>query len=235
MLLSGPEYRPAAGVSTKQAIILLHGYGADGNDLIDLAPWLARFLPETVFYSPHAPEPCEMASSGRQWFSLASYDPEIMRRNPDTMSPIYARLLEGARKAAPNLDRFIDHVAEKNQLLPARIALVGFSQGAMMALHVSLRRKAPLAGIVGFSGALIGPETLAGEINVHPPVLLVHGDGDSVVPYPAMEMAGNALLDQSVDVTTITCPGLGHGIDENGLQQAANFLCKAFGLLEQKS
>lgn len=219
----------------KQAVILLHGYGADGNDLIDLAPWLARFLPETVFYSPHAPEPCEMAPSGRQWFSLASYDPEMMRRNPDTMSPVYARLLEGTRKTAPDLDRFIDSIAETERLPPERIALVGFSQGTMMALHVSLRRKDPLAGIVGFSGALVGPEILTEEISACPSVLLVHGNADTVVPYPAMEMARNTLLNHSVDVTTVTCPGLGHGIDENGLHQAAHFLRKAFGLPEQES
>ena len=166
--LDGPRYGPASGQAPKQLVVLLHGLGADGDDLISLAPYLAQVLPEAAFVSPHAPFPCDMAPFGRQWFSLQERTPEIM--------------LGGVRMAAPILDGFLDAELEKAGLTAERLALVGFSQGTMMALHVGLRRAAAPSAIVGFSGALLAPELLPGEIVSRPPVVLIHGAADEVVP-----------------------------------------------------
>lgn len=135
-LLSGPA-KPAASGTTKSVVIFLHGYGADGNDLIGLAPHLARALPDTTFYSPNAPFPCEMSPFGRQWFSLAEYDPEFLRRAPETMSGALAAMAEGARKSAAYVNDFIDHVMETHGVSADKVALVGFSQGTMMSLQTA--------------------------------------------------------------------------------------------------
>ncbi len=212
--LDGPRYGPASGQAPKQLVVLLHGLGADGNDLISLAPYFAQVLPEAAFVSPHALFPCDMAPFGRQWFSL-------QERTPETM-------LGGVRMAAPVLDGFLDAELEKAGLTAERLALVGFSQGTMMALHVGLRRAANLATIVGFSGALLAPELLPGEIVSRPPVLLVHGAADEVVPAQALPAAVAALEANRVPVTHELRPGLGHSIDERGLQLAMGFLAEAF-------
>lgn len=230
MALSGPSVLPTAGQAVQQAVIFLHGYGADGNDLIDLAPMLADALPGTAFYSPDAPQPCEMGPFGRQWFSLSQYDPEMLRRNPATLAPAYAQMLDGTRAAAPDLSAFIDSVAATHGLGRDRVALVGFSQGTMMALHVALRTAPSVAAVVGFSGALIGAESLEAEKVSEPPVLLIHGDADQIVPIAAMGMASRALEDAGVEVNTLTCAGLEHGIDREGLELAAGFLAHVFGL-----
>lgn len=230
MALNGP-HQPAASGKTRQAVILLHGYGADGNDLIGLAPYLAGSLPDAAFYSPDAPLPCEMSPFGRQWFSLSDYDPDLLRRRPETMQPAYAAMLEGAIQAAPTLERFVGEVMERERLDdPGAVAFIGFSQGTMMSLHVALRMAQPVAGVVGFSGALLGAERLAAEATAKPPVLLIHGDADPVVPVQAMEFAASALGAAGIDVQTHTRPGLQHGIDEHGLRLAQAFLRERFGL-----
>ncbi len=208
--LDGPRLAPASGQAAKQLVVLLHGVGADGNDLISLAPYLAQVLPEAAFVSPNAPFPCDMAPFGRQWFSLQERTPEAM--------------LGGVRMAAPILDGFLDAELEKLGLTAERLALVGFSQGTMMALHVGLRREAGPGAIVGFSGALLAPELLPGEIRSRPPVLLVHGAADEVVPAQALPAAVAALEANQVPVTQELRPGLGHSIDERGLQLAMGFL-----------
>lgn len=212
--LDGPRYGPASGQAPKQLVVLLHGLGADGNDLISLAPYFAQVLPEAAFVSPHAPFPCDMAPFGRQWFSL-------QERTLETM-------LGGVRMAAPILDGFLDAELEKAGLTAERLALVGFSQGTMMALHVGLRREAGPKAIVGFSGALLAPELLPEEIASRPPVLLVHGAADEVVPAQSLPAAVAALEANQVPVTQELRPGLGHSIDERGLQLAMGFLAEAF-------
>jgi phospholipase/carboxylesterase len=212
--LDGPRFGPAAGGAARQLVVLLHGLGADGNDLIGLAPHLARGLPEAAFVSPHAPFPCDMAPFGRQWFSLQDHGPEAM--------------LAGVRLAAPILDGFIDDELARHGLSDERLALVGFSQGTMTGLYGALRRAEPCAQIVGFSGALIGAERLPQEIRSRPPVLLVHGDADPVVPFPALAAAQAALEASGVPVEAHRRPGLGHGIDEQGLGLAAAALERAF-------
>jgi len=208
--LNGPALPPASGGRAKQLVVLLHGLGADGNDLISLAPQIARVLPDAAFISPNAPEPCDMAPMGYQWFSLQD-------RSHDAM-------LDGVKRAAPKLDGFLDEVMGYLNLTEEDVFLVGFSQGTMMALHVGLRRERPLGGIVGFSGALVGADRLVDEAVTMPPVLLVHGDVDEVVPYQAMQMAADGLKTVGVEVKTVTRPGLGHGIDPEGLIAALRFI-----------
>ncbi|HVJ43166.1 MAG TPA: prolyl oligopeptidase family serine peptidase [Dongiaceae bacterium] len=211
--LQGPEQQALAGKATK-LVVFLHGYGSNGDDLIGLAPYWAKLLPEAAFVSPNAPFPCEMAPFGYQWFSLENRDPQAK--------------LAGVRAAAPVLDGFLDQQLDRFGLAESDLALVGFSQGTMMSLHVALRRKSAIAGVVGYSGALIGAQILAGEIKAKPPVLLVHGMADPVVPFDAMAQAAGSLKAQGVEVTTEARPGLPHSIDEAGLQKGGAFLRQHF-------
>jgi len=214
MELDGPRHGAAPG-SARSLVVLLHGLGADGNDLISLAPLLAQQLPQAAFVSPHAPFPCDMAPFGRQWFSLQDRDP--------------AALLGGVRLAAPVLGAFLDAELARHGLGDDRLALVGFSQGTMMALFVALRRAEPCAAVVGYSGALIGAEVLPDDIASRPPVLLVHGEADEVVPVRALSAAVTALQANGVPVESETRRGLGHGIDERGLALGADFLARNLG------
>ncbi len=214
LALDGPR-QPAASGQAKSLVVLLHGWGANGDDLIGLAPYLGRGLPDTAFVSPNAPYPCEANPAGLQWFSL-------MDRSEEQM-------LAGLRLAASLVDAFLDEELERQGLPPEALALVGFSQGTMLALHVGLRRKQALAQIVGFSGALLGGQHLGPEIASHPPVLLVHGQGDPVVPYQASESAASVLKSLSVPVELVLRPGLQHSIDEVGIARAQAALAAAFG------
>jgi len=208
--LDGPRFGPAAGGPPEQLVILLHGLGADGQDLIGIAPHWAQVLPNAAFVSPNAPFPCDMAPYGYQWFSVQDRSPEAM--------------LAGVRMAAGPLDAFIDRELGNAGLDESNAALVGFSQGTMMSLFVGPRRQRQLAGIVGFSGRLIAPELLREEIKSRPPVLLAHGTADEVVPYPSMAQAEQGLSAAGIVVEALSCPGIGHGIDQNGLVRAAEFL-----------
>ncbi len=225
--LDGPRV-DAAGGAPKRLVVLVHGYGADGNDLIQLAPYLARFLPDAAFVAPHAPEACEMAPMGRQWFGLGDYDPMTAARDPDAMEARYLGMNEQAAGAAAPLDAFIDAELVRLGLDDSRLALVGFSQGTMMSLYVGLRRANTAAAIVGFSGALVGADRLPDEIRVRPPVLLCHGEVDDLVPLPALHLAASGLAAAGVGVDWHVCPGLGHGIDPVGLELAGRFLIEAF-------
>jgi phospholipase/carboxylesterase len=213
--LKGPSRPPAAGGKPRQLVILLHGLGADGNDLIGLAPVFAQALPTAEFVSPNAPFPCDMAPYGYQWFSVQDRTPEAM--------------LAGVRAAAPMLDAFIDDALAARGLAETDLALVGFSQGTMMALHVGLRRAKPVAGILGYSGRLIGAEILAGELKSKPRTLLIHGDADPVVPFESLAHAEQALTALGVPVETVRRPGLPHAIDEDGLRHGARFLKSGLG------
>lgn len=215
--LTGPE-RPAASGRADSLVVFLHGYGADGNDLIGLAEPLAPHLPDTRFVAPNAPERCPGNPLGFQWFPIPWLDgtPEAVAK-------------AAATRAFGMLDRWLDEVAAGG-MPPARMVLVGFSQGTMMALHVGLRRREPLAGIVGFSGRLLEPERLAGEIAARPPVLLIHGDADPVVPYASLGEAGDALVAAGVETYTHTSPGVGHGIAPDGLGLALGFIQQRLGV-----
>jgi phospholipase/carboxylesterase len=206
ILLSGPQIGPAKGGKPKSLIILLHGLGSDGQDLISLAPFFAPDLPHAHFISPNAPYPSDMAPMGYQWFSLRDWSPQTM--------------LKGAHEAAPALNLFIDVQLKRFGLSEDRLALIGFSQGTMMALYTALRRPKACAGIVGFSGAMIGEEGIISK----PPVCLVHGQQDTVVPFGAMALAGAVLKAHGIPYETHARPDLGHGIDPEGLGIAAKFL-----------
>lgn len=211
--LEGPEFGPEAGGAPTKLVLLLHGLGADGNDLIGLAPHWAKALPTAAFVSPNAPFPCDMAPYGYQWFSLQDRDPAV--------------ILSGVQAARPILDAFIDAQLARFNLTEADTALVGFSQGTMMSLYTAPRRAVAVAGVVGFSGALAGAELLAQEIKSRPPVLLVHGDADTMVPMQASQAAKAALESAGIAVELHIRPGLPHGIDEQGLVLGGRFLAKA--------
>ena len=208
--LSGPSHPPHSGGTAKRLVILLHGLGADGNDLIGLAPYWAPLLPDAEFLSPNAPFPCDMAPYGYQWLSARDPGPEAR--------------LTGARAAGAILDGFITDELAKRDLGESDLALVGFSQGCMMSLFVGPRREKQLAGIIGYSGRLIAPDILGEEIRSRPPILLVHGTDDPMVPYASMPDAETALKGAGVLVETLTCPGIGHSIDGHGLQAGGRFL-----------
>ena len=214
--LDGPRFGPANGAKAEALVVMLHGLGADGNDLIGIAPVWAREMGSVAFASPNAPDPCDMAPFGRQWFSLQSREP--------------ADMLAGIRTAAPMLNAFLDAELERLGLGPDKLALVGFSQGTMMSLYTALRRPAPIAGIVGYSGALIAGDLPDDPITAKPPVLLVHGTADEIVPFGAMEAAQAGLTSAGVAVESIARPGLGHGIDEVGLGAGAAFLRRVLGV-----
>jgi phospholipase/carboxylesterase len=208
--LSGPSRPPASGGRPSRLVILLHGLGADGNDLIGLAPYWAPLLSTAEFVAPNAPFPCNMAPYGYQWFSAQDRSP--------------AAVLAGVRAATPLLEAFIDDALAERGLDDGDLALVGFSQGTMMSLFVGLRRAKPVAGIVGFSGRLLAPELLASELRSRPRTLLVHGTDDPLVPYESLATAEAELKAADVPVDTLTCSGIGHSIDENGLQRGGAFL-----------
>ena len=213
--LSGPVFGPVEKPA-KQFIMFLHGVGADGNDLIGLAPEFARILPNAAFASPNAPEPCDFSALGRQWFSL-------MDRNPDA-------LLNGVKSAAPAVNAFLDAELAKWNLDDSALALIGFSQGTMVALYTALRRPKPCAAVLAYSGALLGAETLAAEIVSRPPVLLIHGDQDPVVPVEALGHAAAVLSANGVPMEMNVRKGLGHGIDAEGFVLGARFLANSFGV-----
>lgn len=210
--LTGPR-RGAPGDGAERMVILLHGYGADGADLIGIADALAPHFPRTRWLSPDAPQSCANNPMGRQWFPIPWMD-----------GSSEAEMEAGFRASVDLLNRFLDRIAEAEGIGPDRTALIGFSQGTMMGLHVGLRRTAPLAGIVGFSGRLLAPERLPAEIAARPPVLLVHGEQDPLVPFSDMEAARAGLSAAGVEVATHASPGIGHGIAPDGLGAALAFL-----------
>jgi phospholipase/carboxylesterase len=211
-LLSGPRLAPRSG-HAKQLIVFLHGYGADGNDLIDIGQIWQEVLPDAAFVSPHAPEPCAMSPMGRQWFALTKRDE--------------AERWSGVTHAAPALHAFLDSELAAHDLDDSKLALVGFSQGTMMALHVGLRRPHPPAAIIGYSGLLVG-EAYLHEINTNhaPAILLTHGDQDPVIPCEALDHAQKNLTQIGISVEHHLVRGLGHGINNDCLLWGARFLEK---------
>jgi phospholipase/carboxylesterase len=218
--LNGPRLAPRSRGGARQLVIFLHGYGADGNDLIELGRAWQNLLPDAAFVSPHAPEPCGPAPRGRQWFSLTFRD-----KNERWV---------GVNKSAPVLERFIAEELKRNNLAGTALALVGFSQGAMMALHVGLRRAERPAAIVGYSGMFVlpdgaGPDAVSRDVKVRPPVLLVHGGRDDLIPAQALLSSAQYLAALEIPTEWHLSAGLGHGIDQEGLRHGGEFLAKRFG------
>lgn len=216
--LKSDRREPLSG-ELHSAVIFLHGYGANGADLMGLADPLAEHLPDTLFLSPDAPEHCAGAHFGFQWFPI----PWIDGSSEEEANA-------GLERAARDLDAFLDGVMVDDDLLPEQVALVGFSQGSMMALHVAPRREDPLAAICAFSGRLLQPELLIDEAVSRPPVLLLHGDHDEVVPVQSLPLAAEALQGAGwSEVFAHVMKGTGHGIAPDGLSVALAFLRDRLG------
>lgn len=198
-------------------VVLLHGYGADGADLLGLADPLSPHLPGTAFYAPDAPEPCANNPMGRQWFPVPWLDGSTQDQARESMV-----------RSVDDLNAFLDEVLAREGLGADRMVLVGFSQGTMMALHVAPRRAAQVAGVVGFSGRLLVPELLH-EATAKPPILLVHGDQDQMVPFADMGLAGDALLGAGFTVYSHVMKNTGHGISPDGLGAALSFVREVLG------
>lgn len=212
--LDGPRHDARSSEPAQKLIVLLHGYGADGNDLIELAKIWGPLVPDAAFVAPHAPDACCIAPSGRQWFDLSTKDPQAYQ--------------QGVLAVAPALNKFIDQEVARLQIKAKDVLLAGFSQGAMMALHVGLRRSIPPKGILSLAGRLISPHLLEKEIMGTPPVCLIHGEDDEVVPIFNMVQAEKALRGFDIELSTLKRPGLAHNIDEESVHFAGNFITKVF-------
>lgn len=218
--IDGPRRAPVNGRASA-LVVLVHGYGANGEDLIGLADAWRGLLPSVAFAAPNAPQmlPYE-AVGGFQWFDLTFRDA--------------GELWRGVRQSGPALDRFIDAELARYRLDGSRLALVGFSQGTMLALHIGLRRRPAPAAILGYSGIIAGPEHLAADragwgAGEQPQILLVHGENDEVIPASALEVTVQSLAAAGVAASWHLSPGLGHGIDGNGLEIGGRFLSQVFG------
>ncbi len=214
-IVNGSSRQPLSGQAPRQIVLLLHGYGSNGADLISFAPQWQQALPDALFLAPNAPQRCAM-SDGYQWWPLSALDP--------------AALAAGAASAAPAIDAFIDRKLSQYGLAESSLVIVGFSQGTMMALHVGLRRQRQVAAIVGYSGMLTGAADLPHLPITKPPVLLIHGDADPIVPVSSLHRAKAELERLGLAVTTHVSQGLGHSVDEAGLRLGRDFIAGALGV-----
>jgi len=217
--LDGPFRAPKSGTA-KQLVIFLHGYGASGDDLIAIGHEWADGLPDAAFVAPNAPEVCEAFAAGYQWFSIRAIDPQAFEREKQ------------AEKALPLLNAYIDAQMAKWGVTEGNVAVVGFSQGAMMAMYAMPRRKTACAGVVGYSGMLIEAEALKSSTMVKMPVLAIHGSMDEVVPASMLNSIGEGFEAAGFNVETIMRPGLGHGIDGFGLMRGLEFLRENFEITQ---
>lgn len=218
-VLNAGRRAPQSG-DLKSIVVFLHGYGANGADLLGLADPLVEHLPDTLFVAPDAPEDCAGTPMGFQWFPIPWIDGSSEEEAE-----------RGMRAAVADLNAFLDALMVDEDVLPEQVVLFGFSQGTMMALHVAPRREDEMAGIVGFSGRLLSPETLEDEVVVRPPILLVHGDEDDVVPVQSLPEAAQALQSAGfTDVYAHIMKGTGHGIAPDGLSVALAFMRDKLGL-----
>jgi len=213
-IVNGASLKPRSGEPPKKIVLLLHGFGSSGTDMIALAPAWQEALPETLFLAPHAPQRCGMMGAGYQWWGLSGFAPSV--------------LAAGAASAAPAIDAFIDRKLAQYGLTEADLALVGFSQGTMMALQVGLRRPRAVAAVVGYSGMLAGSAGLGHDSLPKPPVLLIHGTADPVVPVAALHMSESQLKNLGVKVTTHLSYGVAHNVDPVGLRLGRDFVAEGF-------
>lgn len=213
-IVNGASLKPRSGVRPRKIVLLLHGFGSSGTDMIALAPQWQDALPDTLFLAPHAPERCGMMGGGYQWWGLSGFAPSA--------------LAAGAASAAPAINAFVDRKLAEYELTEADLALVGFSQGTMMALHIGLRRPQAVAAVVGYSGMLTATTGLGHSAMAKPPVLLVHGTADPVVPIAALHMAQSELARLGVEVTTHISYGVPHTVDPGGLRIGRDFVTSAF-------
>ncbi|NRB18538.1 MAG: alpha/beta fold hydrolase [Rhodobacteraceae bacterium] len=218
-VLTAERKEPLSG-TTRSVVVFLHGYGANGADLLGLADPLAEQLPDTLFVAPDAPERCAGAPMGYQWFPIPWIDGSSEEESE-----------RGMQSAIADLNAFLDALMVDEDVLPEQLVLFGFSQGSMMALHVAPRREDPVAGIVAFSGRLLSPESLKDEVVSKMSILLVHGDADDVVPPQSLPEAAEALQEAGFrDVFAHIQKGTGHGIAQDGLSVALAFMRDKLGL-----
>lgn len=208
-MLDGPRLSPASGGKPRSLVVLLHGYGSNGDDLISLAPLVQPLLPDAAFVAPNAPSRIPEMAEAYQWWAIRSFS--VKERSA------------GAVAAAPAIDAFLDEELARFALGDDRLLLIGFSQGTMMALHVGLRRKRALAGIIGYSGMIVAQDRLAAEIRSRPPILLVHGTADDVVPFASLTEAETTLKEAGLMVETHVSPGIGHSVGPDGLAAGGAF------------
>ena len=211
--LSGPHRDPASGGPADSLVVVLHGIGADGNDLIPLADQFAAALPDTAFHAPDAPSPFSEAPFGRQWYA----------RNP------WEARADGVRKVEPVVNAFIDELLDSYKLDPSRCVLLGFSQGSIVSIHAAPRRPAAHGGVVALSGAMLTGDTLEAELASKPPFVRVHGVDDAVLPSAETEAAAAKLTAAGVPADVHLLPGLGHGIDHRGIAIATEFMRGVLG------
>ncbi|MBM3632604.1 MAG: phospholipase [Alphaproteobacteria bacterium] len=213
-MLEGPSLLPLSGKKAKKLVVFCHGYGSNGQDLLSLAPYWSRILPEVEFISPNAPEIGEAYPAGYQWFSLKEFTPQAIRI--------------GLNKAVPVLQEFILQALEKRNLTPADLAIVGFSQGGMIALEMIFALP-DLKGVISYSGGFYPSVLLTPITGQRTEILLVHGNEDTVVPYEFLSESQEHLRKLGFDPHTLTCSGLGHSIDEEGLKAGGKFLADVLG------
>jgi phospholipase/carboxylesterase len=214
MIIDGPRLAPRDGQPPKKLVIFVHGYGSNGQDLIGLGQHWARALPHVQWVSPNAPDPVPGSVGGYEWFPISNLDPH--------------RIEAGAAAAGPVLDAFIDQELARYRLTEKDLALVGFSQGTMLSLQVGLRREREIAGILGYSGALPGGAKLKDEMRTKPPVFMIHGDQDQVLPLPMMLDAVQNLAAAGHGAQWHISSGVQHSIGQDGLDLGERFLGSAF-------
>ena len=213
-MLTGPELSTKNGNKPKQLIIFLHGVGADGDNLIDIANVLGPHFPDAYFLSPNAPFPYDMASSGYQWFQFRDISEE--------------NLLKGLNKAMPYLNEFVDHQLKRFNLTEQDLAVIGFSQGSMIALHTFPRRSKPIALIAALSGTIVAPHLLEKELKSKPSILLMHGEKDQVVPVKFMKLSSQALKNLDFNIKTHIYPNLEHSINQEEIVETIKELKEKF-------
>lgn len=209
---------PASG-ATKSVVVFLHGYGADGRDLLGLADPLSPHMPDTLFVAPDAPDRSTANPMGFQWSPIPFIDGSSEAEASTAMI-----------RSIADVDAFLDALIDEEGIAAAQLVLFGFSQGTMMSLHIAPRRAEPVAAVVAFSGRLLVPDTLEAEAVSKPPVLLIHGDADDVVPFAEMSVAGEALTKAGFETYAHVMRGTGHGIAPDGLSVALGFMRDKLGI-----
>jgi len=223
--IDGPCFGPSSGKKAKSAIIFLHGYGSDGNDLIQLAPNFSNFFPDTAFYSPNGPYQ-SINGIGREWFSLNNYDPSMIKHKKYEMNEILSTMYQGAKESGEILNTYINGIVSKLNISYNSLALIGFSQGTMMALHVGLRQSDRLAAILAYSGIILGESDIKETCKSKPPIMMIHGSQDQLIPVEALHHATNILKNNNIIHESHIINELGHGINDEAIKVGIDFLSK---------
>ena len=205
--------KPTSG-KVKKIVLFLHGYGANGADLLSISDYWIESLPDTIFYSPNAPFSCDVNPMGYQWFKLSDRTPE--------------ELESGLEKVEPYLDNLINNLLKIHNLDISKLAVIGFSQGTILSLYSFTQKKKACAGVIGYSGLFFFNEKIKKKIKINFPILLHHGIKDEVIDFNHSLNAENILKKIGFDVSCHIHNNLGHGIDDTALEMGKNFLKEVF-------